>query len=100
MTGAAGILLSVPAVEISKEVARGFRQRVHKEGSQFVRVCEELGVQPDLDCLKLIQRWVTPSWVPKRFDTFFFLACPERASISGAEADGGAPPHLPWAELS
>src|SRR5207249_7300315 len=39
---------------------------------------EEVGVKLDPSTLTHVGRWVTPSFVPRRFDTHFFLAkCPE-----------------------
>ena len=47
-----------------------------------------LGLRPDLRALTLFSRWMTPAILPKRFDTFFYLAvCPagQLASSDGSE---------------
>lgn len=41
----------------------------------------ELG-QPDLDQLVLTSHWITPVGVPKRFDTYFFLAKVQRDVVA------------------
>src|SRR5689334_7766124 len=39
----------------------------------------------DLDQLVWTSRWITPVGVPKRFDTYFFLATVDRNAIASAE---------------
>jgi 8-oxo-dGTP pyrophosphatase MutT (NUDIX family) len=39
----------------------------------------------DLANLVWTSRWITPVGVPKRFDTYFFLACVDRNAIASAE---------------
>jgi ribonuclease/clavin/mitogillin len=62
------------------------------------RVCaarellEETGVRVDPSTLIDVGRWVTPPFVPRRFDTLFFLArCPESecATVATTEHDIG-----------
>jgi len=90
----AGILLTRPRVELSKEDARIKRSRVRVNGAEFMTVCQELNAQPDLERLRLVQNWVTPLHVPSRFDTFFFIAVAN--SARGAEVDGMETVRLAW----
>ena len=66
--------------------------------NEDARVCaarelqEETGVRVDPATLIDVGRWVTPAFVPRRFDTCFFLArCPEEENprITSAEHDLG-----------
>ena len=44
---------------------------------------EETGIQlVDLEKLVWTGRWVTPAGLPKRFDTYFFLACTDRKAVA------------------
>jgi len=89
-----GILLSEPAADLSRERARDLRARVQADGEDFLAVCRELGVRPDLNALTFVHHWVTPIQAPARFDTHFFLAI--RQSAQGAEADGGETVRVAW----
>ena len=55
-------------------------------------ILEEVGVRLDPASLTDIGRWITPAFVPRRFDTRFFMAeCPlgEEARVMSAEHDLG-----------
>jgi 8-oxo-dGTP pyrophosphatase MutT (NUDIX family) len=44
---------------------------------------EETAIQlVDLEKFVWTARWVTPAGLPKRFDTYFFLACTDRSAIA------------------
>ena len=44
---------------------------------------EETGIEiVDLDKLVWTARWITPAGLPKRFDTYFFLACTDRSAVA------------------
>lgn len=47
---------------------------VHNDASEFLTLCEELDVVPDLWSLHEWSAWRTPSTFQKRFETVFFLA--------------------------
>ena len=44
---------------------------------------EETGIEiADLEKFVWTGRWITPAGLPKRFDTYFFLACTDRSSVA------------------
>ena len=50
------------------------RDAVSKDTRAFIDLVRELDVRIDLDALTVFSRWITPVMVPKRFDTWFYLA--------------------------
>jgi len=40
----------------------------------FIAIVCEAGVTLDLTAMELFAHWITPETMPKRFDTFFFIA--------------------------
>ncbi|MDF2233461.1 NUDIX domain-containing protein [Albimonas sp. CAU 1670] len=65
-----GMLLAQDAVAGSTEE----RLAVEHGEIRFLDYVRERGVTPDLRQLTRFARWVTPAHVPKRFDTWFFIA--------------------------
>jgi hypothetical protein len=45
----------------------------------------ELGVKPDLSGLVRFARWVTPAMMPKRFDTWFYVAVAPPEQLAAAD---------------
>jgi 8-oxo-dGTP pyrophosphatase MutT (NUDIX family) len=44
---------------------------------------EETGIRiVDLEKFVWTARWITPAGMPKRFDTYFFLACTDRSTVA------------------
>jgi 8-oxo-dGTP pyrophosphatase MutT (NUDIX family) len=56
------------------ERAAASRERIAKGELPFLDLVRELGVQLDLEAMAPFARWITPRMMPKRFDTWFFLA--------------------------
>jgi 8-oxo-dGTP pyrophosphatase MutT (NUDIX family) len=50
------------------------REAVSKDTRAFIDLVRELDVRVDLDALTVFSRWITPDMMPKRFDTWFYLA--------------------------
>lgn len=48
------------------------RQAVDAGETAFLDVVRELGVRLSLDALAVFARWITPTMMPKRFDTWFY----------------------------
>jgi 8-oxo-dGTP pyrophosphatase MutT (NUDIX family) len=47
---------------------------------------EETGIQlVDLEKFVWTARWITPPELPKRFDTYFFLACTDRSTVAAPQ---------------
>ncbi len=76
------------------ERAGAARDPVAKGERPFLDLVRELGVKPDLGGLTRFARWITPAMMPKRFDTWFYVAvAPERQL---AEADGWETVDAEW----
>ena len=50
------------------------REAVSKDERSFIDLMRELDLRLDLDALSVFARWITPNMMPKRFDTWFYLA--------------------------
>jgi len=50
------------------------RESVSKDERHFLDLVRELDVRLDLDALTVFARWITPNMMPKRFDTWFYVA--------------------------
>lgn len=48
------------------------REAVDRGEVHFLEVVRELGVRLRLDALSVFARWITPTMMPKRFDTWFY----------------------------
>jgi 8-oxo-dGTP pyrophosphatase MutT (NUDIX family) len=56
------------------ERAARARDDVAHDRRAFIDLVRELDVRLDLDALTVFSRWITPAMMPKRFDTWFYLA--------------------------
>lgn len=64
------------------------REAVDRGEVPFLEVVRELGVRLSLDALTVFARWITPTMMPKRFDTWFYaVRAPENqlAACDGRE---------------
>lgn len=56
------------------ERAARSRGEVDRQERSFLSLVDELGIALDLAALTVFARWITPSMMPKRFDTWFYVA--------------------------
>lgn len=56
------------------ERAGAARDEIAHDRRSFISLVDELKVKLDLDALSVFARWITPTMMPKRFDTWFFVA--------------------------
>ncbi len=50
------------------------RDDIAHDRRAFIDLVNELDVHLDLDALTVFARWITPNMMPKRFDTYFYVA--------------------------
>lgn len=64
--------VKIPSTELTK-----WRTLVNENPSNFIRMCEELQVLPNIWALHEWSNWLTPTgrYGAKRFDTVFFICC-------------------------
>lgn len=71
----AGILLAdrVDGPAFTDVCDPAVRSAVDRGERAFLDVVRELGVRLSLDALTVFARWITPTMMPKRFDTWFYV---------------------------
>ncbi|MEC7762129.1 MAG: NUDIX domain-containing protein [Pseudomonadota bacterium] len=69
-----GIILGDPGRIAPGPETLALRKAVDRREVRFIDAVRANGVVLDLSRLTLFSRWLTPAVVPKRFDTFFYLA--------------------------
>ncbi len=89
-----GILLGDPGRALDDPDSAGARQRIDRGELSFLAYVRQHGVELDLAALTLFSRWVTPPVVPKRFDTFFYVARAPEGQI--ARQDGREAVEAEW----
>ena len=87
----AGILLAerLDGSSFGEACDPAVRVAVDKGERAFIDVVRELGVRLRLDALTVFARWITPTMMPKRFDTWFYaVRAPDDqvAACDGREA--------------
>lgn len=71
------------------EAAKDIRAAVAADQAAFIDVVADLGLRLDLSALTVFARWITPRLMPKRFDTWFYVAhapLAQQAICDGHEA--------------
>lgn len=87
----AGVLLARDAdgAFYAGEAAKDIRAAVADDHMAFIDVVADLGLRLDLSALTVFARWITPRLMPKRFDTWFYVAhapLAQQAICDGHEA--------------
>jgi 8-oxo-dGTP pyrophosphatase MutT (NUDIX family) len=54
--------------------AASARDDIARDRRAFIDLVAELELKLDLDALTVFARWITPAMMPKRFDTWFYIA--------------------------
>lgn len=72
------------------------RQAVDRGELPFLSVVRDLGAKLDLDSLTVFSRWITPVMMPKRFDTWFYMAKAPEDQL--AACDGHETVDATWIE--
>ncbi len=74
--------------------AEAARADIAADRAPFLGLVASLGVRLDLASLSVFARWITPAFMPKRFDTWFYLA---RAPLEAlATCDGRETVDAEW----
>lgn len=61
------------------------RAAVDRGETAFIDVVKELGVRLRLDALTVFARWITPTMMPKRFDTWFYAMRAPADQVAAAD---------------
>lgn len=72
------------------------REAVSRGTIPFLELVTSLGLKLDLGALALFARWITPAMMPKRFDTYFFVATAPADQL--AACDGWETVDAEWIE--
>lgn len=72
------------------------REAVSKGERPFRDLVSALGLRVDLAAMALFARWITPTMMPKRFDTYFYITTAPADQL--AKADGWETVDAEWIE--
>ncbi|KAK7482260.1 hypothetical protein BaRGS_00026503 [Batillaria attramentaria] len=61
--------------QLDETVINEWRERVDRDPADFLRMCQELQLVPDVWSLYEWSNWLTPLMTKHRFDTAFFICC-------------------------
>lgn len=89
-----GIVLGEPGRALDDPNSAEARRRIDRGEASFLAYVQDFGVHIDLRALTLFSRWVTPPVVPKRFDTFFYVARAPEGQV--ARQDGREAVEAEW----
>ncbi|MBU1375216.1 MAG: NUDIX domain-containing protein [Alphaproteobacteria bacterium] len=83
----AGILLAegLDGSDFAEVCDPAVRSAVDRGETAFIDVVRELGVRLRLDALAVFARWITPTMMPKRFDTWFYAVRAPADQVAAAD---------------
>ena len=83
----AGILLAegLDGAHFAEVCDPEVRSAVDHGRTAFIDVVRELGVRLRLDALAVFARWITPTMMPKRFDTWFYAVRAPADQVAAAD---------------
>lgn len=83
----AGILLAegLDGSDFAEVCDPAVRSAVDRGETAFIDVVKELGVRLQLDSLAVFARWITPTMMPKRFDTWFYAVRAPADQVAAAD---------------
>jgi 8-oxo-dGTP pyrophosphatase MutT (NUDIX family) len=83
----AGILLAegLDGADFAEVCDPEVRSAVDHGQTAFIDVVRELGVRLRLDALAVFARWITPTMMPKRFDTWFYAVRAPADQVAAAD---------------
>ncbi|KAI8341897.1 hypothetical protein BC941DRAFT_345926 [Chlamydoabsidia padenii] len=98
-----GLLLTIPPAHTIPELDTNvWRHKVHKDASQFKRMCDLYQLEPAVNQLTPFANWITPAFEKKRYNTIFFLTVlqqtvdKEHQETVKISADGKETVQLDW----
>lgn len=85
-------------------VLKVWRQKVNDNSTEFLRMCHELEVFPNVWILENWRNWLTPTFEkvetaslkPKRFDTLFYICCLDCEDLPEALVDETEVTQVEW----
>src|SRR5690349_2618492 len=94
----AGILLAegLDGSDFAEVCDPKVRSAVDHGETAFIDVVRDLGVRLKLDALTVFSRWITPTMMPKRFDTWFYAVAAPADQV--AACDGRETVDAEWIE--
>jgi len=91
-----GVLMAEGAEIRDDGVTLAARKAIEAGSLRFSNYLAERGLRIDLEAFTLFSRWLTPPVMPKRFDTYFYLAAAPAGQV--AVSDGRETVETEWIE--